>query len=82
MAQYARDQFNNPALDIAAEFSAMQAAADSLRGWIDANFPRHASGALLMETCAADGTRSNMTFTSAELAAFRTQADAFIATIS
>lgn len=82
MAAYAREQFNNPALDISAEFSAMTAAADGLRAWLDANFPRHASGAVLLETVAADGTRSNMTFTTAELAQFRTQADAFIATIS
>lgn len=82
MAAYAKEQFNNPALEIGTEFSAMQAAADTLRDWLNTNFPRHASGALLLETADANGNRSNMTFTTAELASFRTQADAFIATIN
>jgi len=82
MAQYAMDQFDNQSLDIAAEFTAMLAAADSLRGWINTNFPRNGSGALLLETADANGVRSNMTFTTLELADFRTQADSFIATIN
>ena len=75
---YARDQINNPLLDLAAEFLAMRNAAVTLRDWIDVNLPTGTGGAVLVEQI--DGTP--LTFTSVQTAQFRTEANAFTATIS
>lgn len=82
LAAYAQAQFNNATLDVAAEFSGMVNAAISLRDWIFANFPKDAgSGAVLTRTVAANGTVTELVFTPAELAQFRTRVDTFAATI-
>lgn len=39
LAQYAKDQLNDPAYDIVAEYNAMRSAAVALRDWLDANIP-------------------------------------------
>lgn len=83
MQAYARDQFQNQTLDVAAEFVAMTVAAASLRDWIFAVFPTDAaSGAVLEKAVDINGTVTDLTFTSLQLAAFRTEADAFLATVS
>jgi hypothetical protein len=82
MSAYARDQFANQAIDVAAEFTAMTAAAATLRDWIFANFPKDAvSGAALLSSIDAAGNETPLTFTTAQLATFRTNADTFTATI-
>ncbi|OGT57385.1 MAG: hypothetical protein A3E01_07090 [Gammaproteobacteria bacterium RIFCSPHIGHO2_12_FULL_63_22] len=79
---YAQAQKGNGSLDVAAEFTAMVTEATSLRDWIGANFPKDvATGALLIYTVDASGTFTELTFTTAQLAQFRTRADALIATI-
>lgn len=83
LAQYARDQFANQALDVVAEFTAMRAAMVGLRDWIFANFPRDpATQAVLTHTYDVDGVATQLTFTSAQLAELRTQVATFAATIS
>ena len=79
---YARDQLQNQTLDLATEFSAMVTAATNLRDWINTNFPRDATtGAVLLKTVDTAGTETPLVFTTAQTAGFRTQADAFIATV-
>lgn len=82
LAAYAQAQYGNPGLDIAAEFTTMRNAAITLRDWVHTNFPKDAgSGAALVYTYTQDGVPTELTFTSAVTAGFRTQADAFTATI-
>jgi len=77
---YAQDQFDDPALDVAAEFTAMVDAAVDLRDWIFNNFPTN-SGAALIKSLNISGTLTTLEFTTAQLSGFRTEADTFIATI-
>jgi len=79
---YARDQIEDPTLDLAAEYVAMRDAATALRDWIFANIPTDAAtGAVLLRVIDATGESVELTFTSAQASGFRTQADAFLATI-
>ena len=80
---YAQAQFADSNLDVVAEFTTMRNAATALRDWIVSNFPTDTnSGAVLVYTLDANGTLTELTFTTTQLATFRTQADAFTATIS
>lgn len=82
LATYARDQFADPSIDVVAEFQAMVQAAQDLKTWIINAFPKDAgSGAWLLETVDASGERIDLLFTTQQTASFRTQADAFLATI-
>jgi hypothetical protein len=81
--QYAKDQFSDPGLDIVAEYTAMKNAAVSLQNWIFTALPTDAgSGAVLLNTVNVNGELGELTFTSAQTQGFRTEADAFIATIN
>jgi len=83
LVQYTKDQFNDQTLDVVAEFTTMNNAAIQLRDWIFNNFPRDAgSGAVLAATVDQDGNRVELTFSTAQLATFRTHCDTFVATIS
>lgn len=82
IAAYAQAQVNDPALNVAAEFTAMVNAIDATRVWVNANFPVDANGYVLDRTRnfgTADFTQR--TFSSASLATYRTVLDALIATI-
>jgi len=82
LGQYAQEQYSNAGLDITSEYSAMRSAAVALRDWIQANMPKDSvSGAALLQSLNADGSFSELTFSSAETASFRTNADTLIATI-
>ena len=80
---YARAQFDLPLLDVPAEFNTMRAGAVALRDWIHANYSTDTpgSGADLSHTTDAEGNKVDLTFSSAQLAGFRVEADAFLATI-
>lgn len=80
LAQYAKDQFNNQALDIVAEFNAMVAAVNSCGTWINSNVPKDGSGYLLKDKLTASGVDVR-TFSSAATAGLRTQIDSLLATI-
>lgn len=81
IVQYARDQKGNQGIDVVAEFSAMVNAATACKDWVNANIPTGAQGAVLLQTHDGQGNLADMVFTSAQLAVFRTQLDALIATI-
>ena len=83
MGAYAQNQYGSGTLNIGAEFTAMRNAAISLRDWIFTNFPKDAgSGAVLVTTVDTNGVQTALEFTSQQVSGFRTQADAFVATIS
>jgi len=81
LAQYAKDQFNNPGLNIAAEFTAMTNAVDACGTWINGNVPKDGSGYLLKDKLTAGGVDVR-TFSSAATVGLRTQIDSLIATIN
>ena len=83
IVQYARDQLDDQNIDVVAEFTAMRNAAITLRDWIDTNFPRHTDGSVAVQEWSASTNYIpvDKTFSSAQLATFRTNADAFIATV-
>ena len=82
IAAYAQAQLNDPALDVAAEFTAVVDAIETLRVWIVANFPVGTGGALLYHTLnESTGELVNMQFTIAQLATFRSEAAVLLATI-
>lgn len=80
---YARTQPNiSPTFDFNTEYTAMKTAAESLRTWIHANIPTHTgTGADLVFVYDANGVASELTFTTAQTADFRTECDAFVASI-
>lgn len=78
---YARRVVDDNTLDLAAEFTAMVNTTTSLRDWIFDNFPKHTDGAWREFSRDNEGTRTALRFTAAQLADFRTQCDAVIATI-
>jgi len=80
IVQYAKDQFDNPTLDIVAEFTAMSAAVDAAGTAIFNDFPKDGNNWLLAEKLTASG-RTQRSFTSVETAAMRTALDTLIATI-
>lgn len=81
LAAYVQQQKNDPALDVVAEFQTMLNTLTNVTNWIAANFPKDANGFLLAQTLGADRPVDRM-FTTADLAAFRAQLDAMIATIA
>lgn len=81
IAQYARDQFDNQALDVIAEFTAMTNQTTACGTWISNNFPKGAQGYLLKDQLNASGV-SVRSFSTADLAGLRTELDALIATIN
>lgn len=86
IADYAQQQLGNGALDVAAEFTAMLNATTALRDWVFNNFPKDSgaggSGAWLVYSYDSAGVQTSLTFATAELAQFRTNVDALLATIS
>lgn len=81
LAAYAQAQINDPALDIVAEWNAMRTQMDAARDWAIANFPKDGSNWLLASQLNVHGRTMDRQFSTASLAAFRTQLDALIATI-
>jgi hypothetical protein len=77
LAAYAQGQYG----DINTSYTAMVSAIDATRAWVIANFPKAASGEVLEKKLGADGRVQMNTFTTAQLAGFRTQLDALIATL-
>jgi hypothetical protein len=84
IAAYAQAQWGSDQIDVAAEFAAMRAAAVTLRDWILSVFPRDAgTGAFLVSSYdTVTGAETPLTFTAAQTATFRTNADALIGAIA
>ena len=81
IGQYAKDQLDDQTIDLAAEFLAMRTQAAALRDWIFNNFPKTGAG-WLVYTYTAGGEETDLTFSTVQLADFRTEVDLFTATIS
>lgn len=83
LAAYAQQQYNNPSLDIAAEYNATVAQINATRDWIIANFPKTATTNELRErTFDANGRTVAVQFSSASMSGLRAALDALIATIA
>lgn len=82
LADYARAQYADEGVDVAADFGAMTTAIDSAVAWILAALPRDAGGYPALHEVAQDGSIVLRTFTSAQTAGLRTRLDAIIATIA
>ena len=81
---YARDQFDDPAIDLPTEFNALIAALDAVVTWIVDNFPTGSPGAgnwLERFQLAADGTLTDRSFSTAQTAGLRTNLQALFAAI-
>ena len=82
LVAYAKDQFNDANIDIAAEFTAMQNALASTVAWIVSNIPKEtATNRWISVEEIVDGKRVDRLLTVAQTAGIRTQLDALIATI-
>jgi len=84
ITQYARDQVDNQTYDVVAEINSVIAAATSFRDWINTNMVRNTASqtsAVLLQSADINGVTTQLTFTSLQLADFRTEATAFLATI-
>lgn len=79
LAQYARDQFDDPAYDIVAEFNTMQTQMTATAGWISTNIPQ-SGGFLAIEQVVGNALVDRM-LTSVQTAGLRTELDALLATI-
>lgn len=82
IVQYAKDQVNDQAYDVVAEFNAMMTAMQNTLASLIAMFPKDGGGFLLYQKLNANGSFTNRTFTAAQLAPVVTLIDAVIATIS
>lgn len=78
---YVQAQYDDNALDVSAEFSAMRAEAVNVKDWIVANIPIDTDGYVLLQSFDADGKLVWREFTSAQTSDLRTQLDNLIATI-
>lgn len=68
LAAYAQAQVNNPSLDVAGAFNAMQTALVAVVTWVVTNFPKDSNGNLLYTTFNGSGQVVWVSFTSAQLA--------------
>lgn len=82
LPEYARAQVNDPNYDIVAEYQAMRSAIVALRDAVVSLFPKDASGWLLYQQLAADGTITVRTFTSAQTAVLIPHLDGVINSIA
>lgn len=77
--QYARDQLDNQAFDVIAQFIDVRLQLGILIQWIITNYPVDGAGFLLTYTFEANGMQVSPDFPPAQLTGFRTQAQLFIA---
>ncbi len=81
IAQYTRDQYDNQAYDVVAEFVAMRTQAVAVRDWVITNFP--ASGGFIQkDTLQADGAITVRQFTPAQTTGLQTALADLIAAIA
>ena len=81
MADYVKDQIGDPAFDVVAEINAVQSAGQALAAWINTNIPR-SGGAVLFFDIDVKGKETELMFSTAELANFRTNVDTFLTTVA
>lgn len=79
---YAREQINNPALNLVAEYNAMIAAINAVRDWVSTNIPKDGTGYLLIQTISTELVVTDREFSSVSLGGLRTVLDTLIAAIA
>jgi len=80
IAAYAQAQINNSNYNVAAAFTSMQSAVNSLSSWITTNFPVD-SGGYLEIVSFSSGTPLYVTFSPSQLTGFVTSLNALLATL-
>lgn len=80
LADYASSQENDPAYDVAAEFTSMLSSITSAMAWIEANVPTSVTVQPVTDWGA--GSMISQTFTPAQTTGLRSVLDSVIATIS
>lgn len=80
MQQYARDQQDDQAYDVVAEFLAMRNASVAVRDWVINNFPT-VGGFIQKDTYETDGSITVRVFTSIETAGLQTVLTTLVGTI-
>jgi hypothetical protein len=81
LPQYAKDQQNNQAYDVAAAYTNMRQQMLAVRDNLIAMFPKDGNGFLLYQTLSAAGVISARTFTAAQVAPAVAAIDTLIASI-
>lgn len=82
IGQYAKDQFNDQALDVVAEFTTMREAAIDVRDWVINTFPVSDPGGFLERVMLeSDGSITTRTFSVLLTEPLRTKLDALILTV-
>lgn len=84
MAEYAKQQMDDRAYNLAAEFTVMMQAIDDTTAWFEANFPTEVGGHLRSKRFVGDGTgalESGVISQSGRLSGLVTVLDALIAAI-
>ncbi len=82
IAQYAKDQEDDPAYDVVVEFDALIAAVEAVMSSIKTTFPTDVDGYLLEKQFNAQGTYDFQQFTGAQLATLRGLLDAVNAQVA
>lgn len=81
LTAYARTEYDDPTLDIAAELVAAVTACNTCLSWVATNFPKDANGYLLIHKI-VDSEIEVRTFTPASLSGFSTQLGTLLAVFS
>ena len=79
IAQYARDQLNDPSYNVVARFNDVQSELTVLIDWVMANYPLSAGGFQETFSFNVDGTSSERQFSAGQTTGFVTAADSFVA---
>lgn len=81
LLEYAREQVNNPSLDLTAEYNAMRTQLIACQDWVVANFPA-TTGELRVYSFDGNKRYANVDLTAGQLSAFKTQLTNLANTIS
>lgn len=82
IAQFAKDQQDDPAYDVVGEFLVMRTEAVATRDWVIANFPKSAGNFIEKDTLEADGAITVRQFTPAQTTGLQTVLADLIAAIA
>lgn len=82
LVAYAREQENDPALDVQAEYVAMRNAIVAVQSWIVTNFPKNAQNELCVYTFDGNSRFANISLTGPQITAFKSQVASLAATIA
>lgn len=81
IAQFAKDQQDDPDYDVVAEFLAMKNEAVATRDWVITNFPKSAGDFIEKDTLEADGAITVRFFTPAQTTGLQTALSDLVAAI-